>query len=166
MKHSLIQEVPSEIMEMVKVNALQSFLQRGLSCYTSVVYQDRRPELGSGVDGYNERLSALEAMAQSQAFMEASGQAAPKDHERQGRIWKGLAQSVEEFGVVDRDGSTPNIVGALKWRLSQDGDSDKSHTSYRTLSHCKEMAGKRCYVTPLPTITPPALSLSELHACP
>ena len=121
MKHSLIQEVPSEIMEMVKVNALQSFLQRGLSCYTSVVYQDRRPELGSGVDGYNERLSALEAMAVSQAFMEASGQAAPKDHERQGRIWKGLAQSVEEFGVVDRDGSTPNIVGALKWRLSQDG---------------------------------------------
>jgi hypothetical protein len=120
MKHSLIQVVPSDIIEMVKLSGLRSALQRGLSCYTSAAYQDRKPELGSGVDGFNERLSALESMAVSQAFMEASGQAEPKDHERQGRIWKGIAQSFEEFGVVDRDGGTPNVVGALKWRLSQD----------------------------------------------
>jgi len=121
MSNPIIKAVPSDILEMVKLAGLRSSLQRSLTCFTSVAYFERKPEVGSGIDGHNERLSALEAMAVSQAFMEASGQAAPKDHEREGRIWKGLAQSVEEFGVVDRDGSTPNIVGALKWRLSQDG---------------------------------------------
>ena len=120
MSNPIIQALPSDIKEMVKLAGLRSSLQRGLSCFTSVVYANRQPEVGSGVDGFNERLSALEAMAVSQAFAEASGQAAPKDHERQGRIWKGLAQSFEELGVFDRDGQTPNIVGAFKWRMSQD----------------------------------------------
>ena len=120
MTNPIIQAVPSDIKEMVKLAGLRSSLQRGLSCFTSVVYANRRPEVGSGVDGHNERLSALEAMAVSQAFMEASGQAIPKDHEREGRIWKGLAQSFEELGVFDRDGQTPNVVGAFKWRMEQD----------------------------------------------
>ena len=126
MSNPIIQAVPSDILEMVKLAGLRSSLQRGLSCFTSVVYANRRPEAGSGVDGFNERLSALEAMAVSQAFMEASGQAAPKDHEREGRIWKGLAQSFEELGVFDRDGQTPNVVGAFKWRMSQDSPESSS----------------------------------------
>ena len=120
MTNPIIKQLPSDIKEMVKAHGLRTCLQRGLSCYTSVVYANRQPEVGSGVDGFNERLSALEAMAVSQAFMEKSGQAEPKDHEREGRIWKGLAQSFEELGVFDRDGQTPNVVGAFKWRMSQD----------------------------------------------
>ena len=119
-RNPIIEQLDSHIIEMVKLSGLRSSLQRGLSCFTSTVYQDRKPELGSGIDGFNERLSGLEAMAAEQAFMVASGQKESVDHLTQGRIWKGLAQSFESYGVHDRDGSTPNIVGAYKWRISQD----------------------------------------------
>jgi len=126
MTNPIIQAVPSDILEMVKLAGLRSSLQRALTCFTSVAYFERKPEVGSGIDGHNERLSALEAMAVSQAFMIASGRDEPVDHKQQGQIWKGIAQSFEELGVFDRDGTTPNIVGAFKWRMSQDSTESSS----------------------------------------
>ena len=105
---------------MVKLPGLRSSLQRALTHFISAEYKDRKPDVGSGIDGFNERLSELEAMAASQAFMVASGQKEAVDHDREGRIWKGICQSFEEYGVIDRDGATPNIVDAFKWRMSQD----------------------------------------------
>jgi len=117
----------SSILEMVKETGLLKSLQKGLSSSYSLAYQDRAPVVGSGIDGFNERLGALEEMAASQAFRVASGQSEAVDYSQQMRIWKGIAQTWESYGVFDRDGNTPNIVGAMKWRLAQDStESDQA----------------------------------------
>jgi len=137
--HAILQNLDNAVLQMVKRDALLKCLQRGLTHATTLAYADNAPDIGSGIEGFNERMASLQAKASSQAFAVDSGQTAPVDPREQMEAWKGLAQSFEGLGVFNKDGTTPTIVDAFQWRLSQDRQ-DSSEEEADAISKASQMS--------------------------